>query len=206
MILFARAPVAGRVKTRLAAGVGMEWAARLHEAFVRDVYARIVIRFPVELHLDEPTSAWPEIDCPRRLQHSGDLGQRMRLALADALARGWRRVLILGTDTPDLPLAHASELLDDESEVRLGPAADGGFWGIACTRIVDTMFDGVPWSSPHTLEATETACRRSGLTCSRGLLWSDVDQPADLSRLAASISLDRAGPTAGILRELNLLA
>jgi rSAM/selenodomain-associated transferase 1 len=206
VILFARAPVAGQVKTRLAAGVGAEAAARLHTAFVRDVAARASARFPVELHLDEPTSAWPEIVCPRRLQTPGDLGARMLQALADALARGFERVAILGTDAPDLPEAHIEELLQEETDVRLGPAQDGGFWGISCKRIVDTMFDGVPWSSMRTLEATEAACRHGGLSVSHASVWADVDEPIDLQRLATSASLDLAGPTAYELRALNLLA
>ena len=206
VILFARAPVAGQVKTRLAAGVGAEAAARLYTAFVRDVAARASGRFSVELHLDEPTSAWPEIDCLRRLQPAGDLGVRMMQALAEALARGFERVAILGTDAPDLPEAHIDELLQGESDVRLGPAEDGGFWGICCRRIVDTMFDGVPWSSTRTLEATEAAFRHGGLSVSLASVWADVDEPIDLQRLAASASLDLAGPTAVELRALNLLA
>jgi len=129
----------------------------------------------------------------------------MRLALRDALARGFERVAILGTDAPDLPAACIGELFEGDSDVRLGPAEDGGFWGIACTRIVDTMFDGVPWSTARTLEATEKACRRSGLTVSRASVWTDVDEPADLRRLAASATLDPEGPTASLLREFGLL-
>jgi uncharacterized protein len=205
VILFARAPRIGQVKTRLAAGVGAEAASRLHQAFVRDVFERASARFPVELHLDGETLAWPEIDCPRRLQSPGDLGVRMRRALGDSLERGMERVAILGTDAPDLPDAYIAELFEGESDVRLGPAEDGGFWGICCQRIADAMFDGVPWSSARTLEATEAACRLAGLSVSRASVWADVDEPADLQRLAASASLNPAGPTAFELRTLNLL-
>jgi len=206
VILFARAPVAGRVKTRLAAGVGAETAARLHLAFVRDVAARAAARYPIELHLDEITQDWPELDCPRRLQSPGDLGVRMRESLGVALAQGFESVAILGTDAPDLPVACIDDLFEGNSDVRLGPAEDGGFWGICCRRIVDTMFNGVPWSSARTLERTQAACRRAGLTVSLAACWADVDEPEDLRRLAASLSLDLAGPTAGELRKLNLLA
>lgn len=206
MILFARAPVAGRVKTRLAAGVGAETAACLHLAFVRDLAARAAARYQIELHLDESTSAWPDLNCPRRLQSSGDLGARMLAALGEALARGYEQVAILGTDAPDLPGSHIVELLNTDSDVRLGPAEDGGFWGICCGRIVDTMFDGVPWSSACTLERTQTACRNGGLSVSLASPWADVDEPVDLGRLAASATLDLAGFTAGELRKLNLLA
>lgn len=206
VILFARAPVSGRVKTRLATGVGAETAARLHQAFARDVAARAAARYPIELHLDEMTTAWPELRCPRRQQSPGDLGARMLAALGDALARGYERVAILGTDAPDLPESHIVELLNSGCDVRLGPAEDGGFWGICCGRIVDTMFDGVLWSSAHTFERTQAACRRCGLSVSVAPAWVDVDEPVDLRRLAASATLDLAGPTADELRKLNLLA
>jgi rSAM/selenodomain-associated transferase 1 len=206
VILFARAPVAGRVKTRLAAGVGAETAARLHEAFVRDVAARTAARYPIELHVDEITPAWPELDCPRRLQTAGDLGVRMRTALSGALAQGFESVAVVGTDAPDLPAAHLDDLFDGNSDVRLGPAEDGGFWGICCRRIVDTMFNGVPWSSERTLERTQAACRRGGLSVTLAERWADVDEPVDLQRLAASPTLDPAGPTARELRKLKLLA
>jgi glycosyltransferase A (GT-A) superfamily protein (DUF2064 family) len=127
-------------------------------------------------------------------------------ALAEALDRGFERVAILGTDAPDLPEAHIEELLQGETDIRLGPAEDGGFWGICCRRIVGTMFDGVPWSSTRTLEATEVSCRCGGLSVSLASVWADVDEPIDLQRLAASASLDPAGPTAFELRALNLLA
>lgn len=206
MILFARAPVAGQVKTRLAVGVGAEAAVRLHLAFVRDIAARAAARYPIELHLDENTFAWTELGCPRRLQSHGDLGVRMRMAVGNALARGFERVAILGTDAPDLPESYIDELFDGDTDVRLGPARDGGFWAICCRRIVDTMFDGVPWSSARTLERTQAACRSGGLSVSVVSLWADVDEPVDLQRLAASATLDLAGPTANELRKLNLLA
>lgn len=205
-MLFARAPVAGHVKTRLAAGVGAGAAARLHEAFVRDVAGRAAARHPIELHLDEETDAWPEFSCPRRLQPAGNLGVRMLTALGESLGRGLDQVAILGTDTPDLPEALIEELFHGDSDVRLGPAVDGGFWGISCRRIVDRMFDDVPWSSTRTLERTVAACRRGGLSVSFASPWADVDEPLDLRRLASSATLDPAGPTANELRKLNLLA
>jgi rSAM/selenodomain-associated transferase 1 len=198
--------VAGRVKTRLAASLGAETAALLHQAFVRDMAARAASRYPIELHLDEVTSAWPELDCPPRLQTPGDLGARLKTAMGNALAQGIENVAVVGTDAPDLPAAHLDDLFDGNSDVRLGPAEDGGFWGICCRRIVDTMFNGVPWSSARTLERTQAACRRGGLSVSLAARWADVDEPVDLKRLAASPSLDPEGPTAGELRKLKLLA
>ncbi|MGD0579110.1 MAG: TIGR04282 family arsenosugar biosynthesis glycosyltransferase [Bryobacteraceae bacterium] len=204
VVLFAKAPISGRVKTRLALEYGDAVALRLHQAFVLDVAACASSRFPIELHTDVETAAWPELTCPRRLQRPGDLGVRLYAALEEALARGWERVAILGTDAPDLPDWHVVQLFAADADVCFGPAEDGGFWGIACRRLAAGMFAGVPWSSPHTLSATVAACRASGLSVARSQWWSDVDVPADLLRLAASESLTPDGATAKLLRELHL--
>jgi hypothetical protein len=154
------------------------------------------------LHTDTETAAWPELTCTRRLQCPGDLGARLCAALEEGLARGWERVAILGTDAPDLPVAHIADLLELDADVGLGPAEDGGFWGVACRRVAAGMFAGVPWSSPRTLAATAAACRASGLSVALAPWWADVDEPADLLRLAASPTLDAGGPTFKLLREL----
>jgi len=206
VILFGRAPIAGRVKTRLATEYGDAVALRLHQVFVLDVAARASSRFPIELHTDVATDAWPELACPRRLQCQGDLGERLFAALCDALSRGWKRVAVLGTDAPDLPETHIAGLFTPDADVCLGPAEDGGFWGIACRRLAAGMFEGVPWSSPQALAATEAACKNRSLTVTRAAWWADVDVPADLTRLAASGALAPRGPTARVLRELHLLS
>ena len=204
VVLFARAPISGRVKTRLAKEYGDAVALRLHQAFVLDVAARASSCFPIELHSDVETDAWPELRCSRRLQRPGDLGCRMLAALEDALAQGWERVAIVGTDAPDLPQMHIAHLFEPEADVCLGPAEDGGFWGIACRRVAAGMFEAVEWSSPRTLDATVAACGSSGLSVALAPLWADVDELADLLRLAASASLAPQGPTATLLQELHL--
>jgi hypothetical protein len=204
IVLFGKAPISGRVKTRLAKEYGDAVALGLHQAFVVDAAARASSRWPIELHTDVDSDAWPTLTCPRRLQRPGDLGVRLHAALEEALARGWERVAILGTDAPDLPAAHIVRLFDRDADVCLGPAEDGGFWGVACRRVAAAMFEGVPWSSPRTLAATVAACRASGLSVALAQWWADVDEPADLVRLAASPSLEPHGATAKLLRELHL--
>lgn len=204
VVLFAKAPISGRVKTRLAKEYGDAVALDLHRVFVLDAAARASSGWPIELHTDADTDAWPTLTCPRRLQCPGDLGARLHAALEEALARGWERVAILGTDAPDLPAAHIARLFDADADVCLGPAEDGGFWGIACRRVAAGMFEGVPWSSPHTMAATVQACRASGLSVALAPWWADVDEPADLVRLAASASLESAGAMTKLLPELHL--
>jgi hypothetical protein len=186
MILFAKAPIPGRVKTRLATAIGAEPAAELYRAFVADTISKLT-EFrdvaDIELHTDTPTDAWTEQGVARDLQVAGGLELKLLHALAGALQTGRSQVMVLGSDSPTLPRGHIQRLLDSAADVALGPCEDGGYYAIACRRVRPEMFGGVEWSTPRVLEQTERAVRASGLSVERGDLWYDVDGPEDLARL-----------------------
>jgi uncharacterized protein len=202
IIVFAKAPGTGRVKTRLIPAVSPAYAAELHSAFVRDTLANLITGSvadvaDIELHTDTPTDAWAEFGVPRRVQHEGDLGLRMFHALTDALAAGRPRAMILGSDAPDLPPSHISQLLASTADVALGPAGDGGYYAIAAGHTHEAMFQAVEWSGPHALAGTVQACESTGLTVEIGRYWNDIDTPADLERLMDS---ERAPESRAVLR------
>lgn len=188
IILFAKSPVAGGVKTRLIPPLDPEQAAALHEAFVSDMLVRFQrdAAAQVELHTDVLTDAWAQFGVSRRRQLSGGLQLKLFHGLQMALSRGFETAAIVGTDAPTLPVELVDELLDSSADVTLGPAEDGGFWGIGARRIHPNMFDGVEWSRSDTLTRTVRAVRASGLSCALGRTWFDVDEPADLERLLRS--------------------
>lgn len=192
MILFAKAPVAGRAKTRLAMEIGACRAAELHRAFVADSLA-ILKEFTtvadLQLHTDIPTDAWSELDVAREVQTPGNLQLKLLHALGRGLAAGRPQVIVFGSDSPTLPQAHVQRLLDSSADVALGPCDDGGYYAIACRRVHPEMFAGVAWSTPDTLEQTERAARACGLSVERGDLWYDVDGPEELARLTAERNL-----------------
>lgn len=193
ILLFAKAPIPGRVKTRLQPPLTPHQAASLHDAFVRDAlqFLAAVPNVDVELHTDTSTDAWNTPGVARNLQAAGDLGIKMHSAAEAALRAGHPRVLILGSDSPALPVPHIDALLRSPADVALGPADDGGYYAIGFRRTHPDMFAGVPWSSPDTLRATMAACRARGLTVDLGPGWFDVDSPADLVRL---LTVPSAGP------------
>jgi rSAM/selenodomain-associated transferase 1 len=200
MILFAKAPVAGRVKTRLAVEIGAGRAAELHRAFVTDSLARLkkfTTVADLQLHTDIPTDAWSGLDVAREVQTPGDLQLKLLHAIGRGLTAGHPQVIVFGSDSPTLPHAHVQMLLDSTADVALGPCEDGGYYAIACRRIHPEMFAGVAWSTPDTLEQTERAARACGLSVQRGYLWYDVDGPEDLARLMAE--RDLPGTTAQAL-------
>jgi uncharacterized protein len=186
MILFAKAPIPGRVKTRLATAIGAQPAAELYRAFVADTISKLA-EFrdvaDIELHTDTLTDAWTEQGVARDLQVASGLELKLLHALAGALQTGRPQVMVLGSDSPTLPRGHIQRLLDSKADVALGPCEDGGYYAIACRRVHSEMFTGVEWSTSHVLEQTERAVRASGLSVERGDLWYDVDGPEDLARL-----------------------
>lgn len=186
IMVFAKAPVPGRVKTRLEPLIGAEAAADLYACFVSDVLqalARFIPVAEIELHIDSITEAWRDFPYRRVLQREGDIGHRMLCAAEQALEEGRPRVVILGSDSPNLPLTYVQDLLDSRSEVAYGPAEDGGFYGISLSTVHPRMFEGVEWSTEFTMQQARGACERCGLSVSVGRQWFDVDSPADLVKL-----------------------
>ncbi len=189
IMVFAKVPEPGRVKTRLVPYLDPETAAALYAAFVLDTLESLEALSAiaeVELHTDRETDAWASAAVPRRLQHEGDLGLKMLKALGGALERGHPRALILGSDSPDLPPAYVTDLLAARADVALGPTQDGGYYGISASRIHPAMFQGVRWSTEHALEDSLSACASCGLTTALGSPWFDVDEPPSIERLAFS--------------------
>jgi hypothetical protein len=186
VIVFARAPLAGQAKTRLAPRLGAAGAARLQArlAFAALHTAREARCGPVELHLTARHSLFAG-KAPLRVQRGADLGARMHHALVHGLRRHGAAILI-GADCPALrpeDLRRAARLLAGGCDVVLAPAEDGGYALIAARRVSPLLFQGVPWGGAEVCAETLRRLARLGYR-SRLLrtVW-DVDRPEDLERL-----------------------
>lgn len=205
VILFAKAPEPGRVKTRLQPTLSAEQSAELHASFVRDALELLKASLPessLQLHTDISTDAWDGLKVAQFRQVNGDLGRRMLHTLSTELGRGRPRVMIVGSDSPTLPIAHLQGLLASESDVAIGPCEDGGYYAISCRRVHPGMFNGVRWSGPEALDDTVRAAEACGLSVELGETWWDVDSPQDLERLTRLEHLPRH--TAECLSRLGL--
>jgi rSAM/selenodomain-associated transferase 1 len=194
----ARHPEPGRVKTRLAATLGDATACALYEAMLLDLADRLaVLRWPVTWAYTPAAAPFarllPGARC--RPQADGDLGDRMRVAVAEAFAAGPGPVLVLGADVPHVPaaaLAAAADALASDADVALGPAADGGYYLVGLARPAPALFAGIPWGTGTVLDATVARARALGLRTRLLPPGFDVDEPADLRRLGAALARGEA--------------
>jgi len=210
IVLYARAPSRGAVKTRLIPLLGAAGAEALHRALLTDSLrllrsaARASGAIPY-LSFSEPwrvSRRGPDAGLARaaagiaRLpQTSGALGRRMRTTLRELLRRGHDRVIILGSDAPTLPperITRALQYLNAGSEVVLGPARDGGYYLIGARRIIPGMFTGIPWGTSRVLERTRRVLRSRGVAHRLLPPWYDIDRPADLRRARRHLATTRA--------------
>lgn len=193
IILLAKAPVPGSVKTRLTPPLTAEQAAQLHTAMVWDTIECLqgLDCADLELHTDVPTDVWAAAGVPQALQCEGDLGLKMFKALREAFNAGRDRAMVVGSDAPGLPREHLKLLLAFDEDVALGPTEDGGYYAVACRRIHPKMFDQVAWSTREARVQTIRAAERAGLTVGLGRPWFDVDTPEDLERMRCMAGLGR---------------
>lgn len=190
--IFAREPIPGKAKTRLAAAIGPEAAAELYAAFVRDTIEHCRAIDAIEIHVADPDEPHPflaSLGAPLVPQVSDpDLGVRMAHALR-------RASIVVGTDAPTLrpsiPLAARALLARERAELVLAPAADGGYVLIATDH--DASFlakSSIRWSSEHALADTIRAARSVGRTIALTAPHYDIDTVEDLRLLRAHLGLD----------------
>jgi rSAM/selenodomain-associated transferase 1 len=191
LIIFAKEPRPGHVKTRLIPRLSPEEAAQLYHSFLVDILEemgqvpnmRLALAFsPPEAQVFFRSLAPPDMELFP--QEGRDLGERMTRACARGFAAGYSPVMLRGSDTPDLPAAVVSEarevLAAGHFQVVLGPATDGGYYLVGLTEPQPSLFEGPIWSSSTVLSSTLTAARQQGLTVHLLPSWPDIDTSADL--------------------------
>lgn len=192
LMIFCKAPVPGRVKTRLLPELTAEEAVKLHiELSVRTL--KLAIRSslcPVQLWCAPTTghSFFTEAAAiyPLRLmqQRGRDLGERMHRAFRSALAH-YSSAVLIGCDCPSLTeadLAEALRAVNRDCDAVLSPAEDGGYVLIGLNRPCNGLFDTMPWGTGDVLEQTRARIRQSGLRYRELKEQWDLDTIEDLLR------------------------
>lgn len=194
IIIFAKAPQAGRAKTRLIPALGGAGAARLAQRMLQATLAtaQAAALGPLQLCLSPPPGdpAWAEVDWPTgvelRDQGEGDLGQRMARAVDEGVQMGLP-VLLIGTDCPQLTpqlLRQAAEGLARNDSV-LFPASDGGYVLLGLRQSHPLVFADITWSSASVASSTRARLAELGWSLFEGPELDDIDCPEDLPKLPA---------------------
>jgi len=193
--LFAKSPRAGFVKTRLTARTSAQEAAEFHRLCLIEAWNKLSSVAAAELFLycdiHDPKMERMAAKDRFRLQSGADLGEKMRHCLEELLAERHGKVLIVGSDSPTLPIEHITSAIEalEIADVVLGPCEDGGFYLIGARKADSRMFDAITWSDGETRAQTVQAVKAVGLSVAEVDEWYDVDEPGDLDRLEADPSL-----------------
>lgn len=185
-VIFVKPPRPGLVKTRVAATAGLERATAIYAELVSRLLRELAPLTAVQLRY-APDDALGEIQpwllsawkaCP---QSAGDLGERLNNAFEEAFAEGMTRVVIIGSDCPELARRDIVEAWSAlaEGDLVLGPAADGGYWLVGLRKPVPALFQGIPWSTGKVLADTLAVARHLGLKTRLLRQLRDVDTEAD---------------------------
>jgi uncharacterized protein len=193
VLCFVKYPEKGQVKLRLAVDLDDDVVIELYRNFVLDVIS-ILKKLDTQFYLCfSPLNAqkkfrdWLGSSYSYVPQEGNDLGERMKNGFCYAFKEGFRRVILVGSDSPDLPgdfLRNAIVELQTHDMV-LGPSSDGGYYliGFRDDTFLPSVFDGISWSSSSVFQETISKVKNAG--CSLSLLptWSDVDIISDLKNL-----------------------
>lgn len=183
LIVFAKPPVPGAVKTRLMPFLTPQEAARLYQAFLADSlqqYAQLGV--PVRLYWAGDQETLPNdmhlYGASVHEQHGADLAARMHAAFSESFQAGYSRVVIIGTDNPTLPTKYvrfAFKALAKTDAVVLGPSDDGGYYLLGMTRFYPVLFRGMRYSHARVFEETLGRAEQTPAHITVLPRWYDVD-------------------------------
>ncbi|MEJ2282970.1 MAG: TIGR04282 family arsenosugar biosynthesis glycosyltransferase [Desulfobacterales bacterium] len=191
LVVVAKAPVPGEVKTRLTPPFTPQEAVALYQCFLKDRLAEISTLQGIDLAVAfTPGNARKAFE---RLigngfklfaQKGADLGQRLNHIFIDKLRSDYDAVSIIDSDTPDLPGEIVEQsfriLLSDEADTVYGPCDDGGYYLVGMCRPHPELFEDIPWSTPAVLNITLERARGLGIKTKLLPCWNDLDTVEDL--------------------------
>ena len=191
LVVMAKAPVPGQVKTRLCPPLSPRQAAAVYDCFLRD---RLMEMGDLS-DCDRAIAYMPATAAGRFKvyaygafaifsQRGDDLGDRMHNIFIDRFREGYGAVVIIGSDSPDLPKSIVTQsfarLSSESTDVVIGPATDGGYYLVGMKRPYPELFANVPWSTDKVLSATLTIAQSLGIRTALLPAWSDIDTYHDL--------------------------
>ena len=190
LLFFIKNPEKGKVKTRLASAIGDKMAAKLYKRFLLEMLFTLnggTFIFYLCYSPESPLSSlrdWLGDHYLYMSQAGEDLGERMKNAFVEALSMNFKRVVLIGSDIPDLPLEFVEEAFTSlqEKDTVIGPALDGGYYliGFKKETFSPRVFEGIHWSTESVYEKTLRVLQQEGLTVHTLQPLRDIDTVHDL--------------------------
>ncbi|HET6420003.1 MAG TPA: TIGR04282 family arsenosugar biosynthesis glycosyltransferase [Geobacteraceae bacterium] len=215
LIIFARQPAPGEVKTRLVPPLSPAQASLLYHFMLADIINgteslegvdRVLFYTGGEGARGYFLDRFPGL--PLYPQEGDDLGSRMEEAFSRVFAEGYRFAAIIGTDSPDLPVSFIDDafrlLAGGKTEVVFGPAEDGGYYLLAMKRVHHELFHGISWGGGSVLRESLEKAGAMGLEVSELMMWGDVDTFEDLAGLAERAGGGCAPLTLRFIKDMGL--
>jgi uncharacterized protein len=198
VVIMAKVPQAGAVKTRLCPPLAPQAAAALYRAFLLDKIAqvrRLVHARPAIAYTPEDSRSFFAALAPDFLlipQHGAELGERLINSFVQCFAAGYMGVLAIDSDTPTLPTAFLQQAVDriatPETDVVIGPSEDGGYYLIGLRAMHHELFDNMAWSTAAVVPETRRRAAAKGLQVAWLPPWFDIDTAEDLQRLQTMLA------------------
>ena len=201
LLLMAKAPIPGHVKTRLVPPLTIEQAAALYEAMLTDTVARLRRRAATHrVHVAVSPATCDRARFPAAWhvfpQAAGDLGARLHAAFHETLTDDASPVVAIGVDSPTLPWSFLTQAFAalERADLALGSTEDGGCYAIGLRQLPQDFFAGIPWSTERVCQALASRARQLGLAVRHLPRWYDVDTMADVERHWSSLIRTRRAP------------
>jgi uncharacterized protein len=203
VVLFVRSPQKGSVKTRLTAVLDERTVLGLYRCFGSDLLKMLnhttfglrISFFPA--YAEATVADWLGQGYVYVAQQGKDLGERLENAFTAAFADGFRKVVIIGSDSPDLPAEIVEEAINSltSNDAVIGPATDGGYYliGFNAGRFLKAVFRGISWGTSTVFERTMDVLSRHGYQIQVLPRWPDIDTHEDLEAFMRKHELTPAG-------------
>ncbi len=189
VLVFQKNAILGKVKTRLASGMGELRALEIYRHLIQLTYSALEgVPASIWTYFSDfiPESSHPSVEkC--FVQEGQDLGERMANAFARSFELGMDKVVLIGTDCPTLQSHHLNEAFEalTHSDLVVGPATDGGYYLIGMNHRADYLFEGISWSTSQVLSETLNVASQHGLTTTLLCELDDIDTQEDWQRYSS---------------------
>lgn len=184
LLVFSKVPIFGEVKTRLANGLGLQKALEIYHYLLKKTW-EVIENLDCEVFIywnqesPEIPENWNQFE--KRIQISGNLGEKMSKAFQDSFQNGSRKVVVIGSDCPTLNQSHVEEAFEklDFTDVVLGPTLDGGYYLLGMKNYESDLFEGISWSTSSVFQETMSKIEEMNLKYELLELLNDIDTIKD---------------------------